>query len=373
MEWPIMLRRVLLALAAVAALAASPVPATAQAPAPTVGATLRIGTRILPPFVMRDDTGKLGGFSIDLWNAIAARTGIASEYVIASNVGDLLADVSAGRTELGIAAISITADREKLFDFSQPMFDGGLQIAVAATPSGDGDPLKAFLSFVLSKSFLEIIAVIMILMLVPAPFIWLIERNTGEELLDARTPLRQFGQAVWWSICALGGQAQDMPSRTIGRIIAVPWLMFAVLFASYFTAAVTTRMTVKQLERGIEGPQDLPGRAIVTVAGSTAAAWLKSHALDATEVADAETAVQMVASGDAQAVVYDAPVLAWLASHGKKGLMKTVGRIFKPQHYGVVFLPGAPLRRTVDEALLALKESGQYQSLKQKWFAEGDL
>jgi polar amino acid transport system substrate-binding protein len=367
-----MLRRVLIAITAVAALA-SPVPATAQVPAPPSGATLKVGTRVLPPFVTRDDAGKLDGFSIELWNAIAARTGIASEYVVAGNVGDLLADVSAGKTDLGIAAISITAERERIFDFSQPMFDGGLQIAVAATPSRDSDPISAFLGFVLSKSFLEIIAVILILMLVPAPFIWLVERRTGQELLDARTPLGQFGQAIWWSICALGGQAQDMPSRTIGRMIAVPWLMFAVLFASYFTAAVTTRMTVKQLERGIEGPQDLPGRSLVTVANSTAAAWLRSHSLAATEVRDIETAVQMIVSGDAQAVIYDAPVLAYLASHDKRGLVKTVGRIFKPQHYGVVFLPGAALRRTVDEALLHLKETGEYQSMKQKWFAEGEL
>jgi polar amino acid transport system substrate-binding protein len=50
-----------------------------------------------------------------------------------------------------------------------------------------------------------------------------------------------------------------------------------------------------------------------------------------------------------------------------------VGRIFKPQHYGIAFLPGTPLRRTVDEALLRLKESGEYQSLKQKWFAAGEM
>ena len=164
-----------------------------------------------------------------------------------------------------------------------------------------------------------------------------------------------------------------MPSRTIGRIIAIPWMMFAVLFASYFTAAVTTRMTVRQLERGIESPRDLHGRTIVTVAGSTAANWLRSHALPATEFADIDAAVQRVVSGASDAVVYDEPVLAWLSSHGQRGRLKTVGPIFQPQHYGVVFLPGSPMRRIVDEALLRLKESGEYLRLKQKWFAEAEL
>ena len=366
-----MLRYVLLSIVFCAALVGPP--AAAQAPAAPGNATLKIGTRILPPFVIRDGGGQLSGFSIELWTAIAARIGVTSDYVVAGNVADLLADVASGKTELGIAAISITAERERIFDFSQPMFDGGLQIAVAAAPSREIDPLASFLAFVFSKAFLEIIAVILILVLIPAPLIWLVERNSGNELLEAKTPLGQFGQAVWWSICALGGQAQDMPSRTIGRLIAVPWMMFAVLFASYFTAAVTTRMTVRQLERGVEGPQDLPGRSIVTVANSTAASWLRSHNLPATEVSDIDAAVQMVVAGEVQAVVYDQPVLAYLASHGRQGVLKTVGRVFKPQHYGVVFLPGAALRRTVDEALLHLKETGEYQNMKQKWFAEGEL
>lgn len=366
-----MFRLSLIAGLCLAVLTAMAPPAAAQDAA---ASPLKVGTRILPPFVMRDDAGHLSGFSIDLWEAIASRTGTKFDYVVADNVGNLLTDVSGGKTALGIAAISVTAERERVFDFSQPMFDGGLQIAVAATAAAkEADPLDAFFTFLFSKSFLEVVALILVLMLVPAPFIWLIERKTGEELLDAKTPLGQFGQAVWWSICALGGQAQDMPSRTLGRLIAVPWMMFAVLFASYFTAAVTTRMTVKQLERGIEGPQDLVGRPIVTVANSTAAAWLRSHSLPATEVGDIDAAVQMVVKNQAQAVVYDEPVLAYLASHTRKGQIRTVGRIFKPQHYGIAFLPGAPLRRTVDEALLRLKESGEYQSLKQKWFNEGEM
>ena len=347
-------------------------PGSAQTPAPDAAA-LKIGTRILPPFVQRDEAGHLGGFSIDLWNAIAARIGVTSDYVVAGNVADLLADVSSGKTELGISAISITAERERVFDFSQPMFDGGLQIAVAAAPSREIHPLTSFIGFVFSTAFLEIIAAILILVLIPAPLIWLVERNSGNELLEAKTPFGQFGQAVWWSICALGGQAQDMPSRTIGRIIAVAWMMFAVLFASYFTAAVTTRMTVRQLERGIENPRDLHGRTIVTVAGSTAANWLRSHALPATEFADIDAAVQRVVSGASDAVVYDEPVLAWLSSHSQRGRLKIVGPIFQPQHYGVVFLPGSPMRRTVDEALLRLKESGEYGRIKQKWFAEAEM
>ncbi len=352
----------------VAALCAST--AVAQTPPIPNTLTLRVATRVVPPFVFREQ-GELTGFSVDLWNAISKELGAKSEFLLADDVAGLLGDVASGKADLGIAAISITSEREKTFDFSQPMFDGGLQIATAATPKRDAGPFASFWNFVLSKSFLEVLAVIFVLMLLPAPFIWLAERNSGEELLQAKTRIGQFGQAIWWSICALGGQAQDMPSRTAGRLIAIPWLMFAVLFASYFTAAVTARLTVGQLQRGIESVSDLPGRRIVTVSNSTASVWLRAHKLAADNVGDIDTAVKMVESGRAEAIVYDEPVLAYLASHDLAKI-KTVGMIFQPEHYGLIFLPGDSRRRAVNEILLRLRERGEYQEIKQKWFGNGD-
>jgi len=42
--------------------------------------------------------------------------------------GDMLASVRAERVDGAIANISITADRERAMDFSQPIFGSGIQI-----------------------------------------------------------------------------------------------------------------------------------------------------------------------------------------------------------------------------------------------------
>jgi polar amino acid transport system substrate-binding protein len=91
--------------------------------------TLRVATRVVAPFVMQDGA-RLQGFSIDLWNAIAQQLGTRTEYSINPSVNSLLSSVQARRADAGIAAISITAERERRFDFSQPMYDSGLQIMV---------------------------------------------------------------------------------------------------------------------------------------------------------------------------------------------------------------------------------------------------
>ena len=361
-----MFRRIVLVVAVL--IGAFSLPSGAQSQPDAPGGRIRVGTRIIPPFVMRDDKGELTGFSVDLWRAVARQMGVASEFTVVDSVGDILADVASGKSDLGVAAISITAEREKSFDFSQPMADGGLQIAISASAGREVGPVSQFMAFFGSWNFVEILGGVLLLMLLPAPFIWLIERNTGEELLTAKTRLGQFGQAMWWSVCALGGQAQDMPSRLVGRIIAVPWLLFAVLFSSYFTAAVTTRMTVQQLEKTIAGPEDLDGRTISTVAGTIGEEWLKKKQLKILAAPTIEAAIQSVVDAKADAVVFDQPVLSYLVARGLKGRIRMVGPAFDQRHYGIVFKPNAPQRRAVDVALLQLKESGEYRKIEQKYF-----
>src|ERR1700687_1935729 len=74
--------------------------------------SLRVATRVVPPMVI-DDHGRLSGFSIDLWNSIAGKLKVETEYKVAPDVGALLQDVRSGQADLGISAISITAERDR--------------------------------------------------------------------------------------------------------------------------------------------------------------------------------------------------------------------------------------------------------------------
>jgi polar amino acid transport system substrate-binding protein len=82
---------------------------------------------LVKPFVF-EEKGSLTGFSVDLWQEITKQMNVKSEFVVKPTVKELLASVNSHEAALGIAAISITAEREMQWDFSQPMFDGGLQI-----------------------------------------------------------------------------------------------------------------------------------------------------------------------------------------------------------------------------------------------------
>ncbi|WP_204368509.1 transporter substrate-binding domain-containing protein [Neosynechococcus sphagnicola] len=106
-------------------------------PAQTANPTLRVGTRVISPFVIQEK-GQLTGFSMELWQGIAKEMGVQSDLIVKPTVKDLLTDVKSGKVNVGIAAISITAEREKELDFSLPMFQSGLEILIRTNMSNGG-------------------------------------------------------------------------------------------------------------------------------------------------------------------------------------------------------------------------------------------
>ena len=337
----------------------------AQTPAKHV----RVATRLVPPFVF-EESGKLTGFSIELWQSIAEELKLSSEMVRAGDVKELLSTVRTGKADLGIAAISITAERSTAFDFSQPMFDSGMQILVRAQPGGSS-VLSAALGFIFSSAVLPFVAATLIFILVPAHIVWWSERRHPRGMIESRSYFPGIFEACWWAASTLATQADQMPRSALGRAVAVLWMFTAVVFVAYFTANVTATMTVQQLQGDINGPEDLPGKQVATTTGSTSAQYLRQGAAQVLEFPKIEEAYDALLKAQADAVVFDAPVLLYYAAHGGKGKASVVGPIFRKESYGVVFPQNSPYRKPVDNALLTLKENGTYQRLYDKWFAAG--
>jgi polar amino acid transport system substrate-binding protein len=352
-------KRILLALL----LCAVPAAATAQ----PKEEKLRIATRLVRPFVF-EQNGRLTGFSIELWQEIAQQMKVHSEVIVKPTVRDLLASVNGHEAHLGIAAISITAERELKWDFSQPMFEAGLQILTPVQGSGGSALVKAIAANLFSAAVLPYILGVALILVAIAHAVWLVERRNPTGMLAHRSYYPGIFEACWWAAATLATQADQMPRAALARVVAVFWMFASVVFIAYFTAAVTSNLTVQQLQGEINGPGDLPGKRVATVKGSTSAEYLRQHNIEPSEFAKVEEAFQALLAGEADALVYDAPVLLYFASHEGKGKAQTVGSIFRKENYGIVFPDKSPLRKRVNEALLKLKESGKYDELYAKWF-----
>ena len=340
----------------------------------TVGAQqpqekVRVATRLVKPFVF-EEKGRLVGFSIDLWQHIGSQISVQSEFLVKPTVADLITAVQSHEADLGIAAVSITAEREKKLDFSFPMFDAGLQILVLSHPNDSG-LISNIVSGVFSYSFLPLIGIILVLILIPAHLVWFFELRHKAGLIATPSYFPGIFKACWWAAATLATQAEEMPKSALGRIVAVIWMFTSVVFVAYFTATVTSSLTLQQLRGDIKGPEDLPGKRVASISGSTSAEYLRQQNIQVVEFKQIEDAYQALLQGQAEAVVYDAPVLLYYAAREGKGKVQAVGSIFRKESYGIVFPDNSPYRKRVNEALLTLKENGTYQELYKKWFGGG--
>jgi polar amino acid transport system substrate-binding protein len=337
-----------------------------SAPVVISGKTFKVATKVLSPFVT-EENGELSGFSIELWKNIAQELNIKSDFKKTDNIADLLNAVKLKQADVSIAAISVTAQREQDFDFSQPIFDSGLQILVRN--QGSQSSIGRLLGSIFTPTLFQLLGLMLLIILIPAHIIWLVERNHNGGFLENSAYFPGIFKACWWAAGTLATQAEEMPKSAWGRFMAVIWMFISVVFIAYFTATVTTSLTVEQLQSNIKGPQDLVGKRVATIAGSTSAIYLKQQKIEATEVKQIDEAYTALNNSDVDAVVFDAPILLYYAAHDGKGKVQVVGSVFRKESYAIAMPNGSPYRKPINNALLSLQEKGTYQEIYDKWFS----
>ena len=83
-----------------------------------------------PPFTLKQN-GENVGFEVDLMNAIAKELGVTVEWKeVAFDVQNFSKMLSDGEVDLVVAAVTKTADRAALFDFSDDYFTSGQNVVV---------------------------------------------------------------------------------------------------------------------------------------------------------------------------------------------------------------------------------------------------
>ncbi|WP_197059595.1 transporter substrate-binding domain-containing protein [Thermopetrobacter sp. TC1] len=331
---------------------------------------LKVLTKIIPPFVMHGADGRLQGFSIDLWRAVSQRLGRESEIVLLPSLTVLLDDIRKGAGDIAIAAITITAEREKVMDFSYPYFRSGLQIMVRADEGSIlAQALSVLKGMVTSRSFRIAMLALAVLVLITAHVIWLVERHRNPEFRHEYP--QGLWDAVYWTVVTIStvGYGDKTPKTHMGRAIALVLIVFGYIAFAWFTATITSAVTITKLEGAINGPADLPGKRVATVRGSTSAGYLSRLPGVKVFLYDRiEDAYAMLEAGRVDAVVYDFPVLSHYAMTKGRDKVKLVGPVFQHEPYGIALPEGSPLREKINRALLSIQESGEYARLYQKWF-----
>jgi polar amino acid transport system substrate-binding protein len=226
----------------------------------------------------------------------------------------------------------------------------------------------SLISVILSPALLRVLGLGLLTLVVMAHVIWLVERKNNEDMPRAYLP--GIWEALWWSlnVIAIFEYGGEKPRSHIKRLFAMMLVVFGIILIAQFTASITASLTVQQLTGVINGPADLPGKRIATVNGTTAASFLESNSVSFTGVERIEEAYDLLENGRIDGVVYDAPVLLYYSITRGKGKVQVVGSIFQRETYGIALPTGSPLRESINNELLRLRQNGTYDQIYLKWF-----
>lgn len=327
---------------------------------------LRVATVTRPPFSLEKD-GAQTGYSLDLWNALMVSIGRDYEVVRVDDFAQMLALVQQADVDAAVANISITAGREQVLDFSQPIFEGGLQIMVPADGSS-GSPLMRAL---FNRDLMIAIALAFAALLGVGMLMWRFERR-AQPYFDHDAKGAMF-PAFWWALNLVvnGGFEERVPRTMMGRLFGVLLVVSSLFIVSVFVAHITAAMTIDAIQGSVNSVNDLYGKRVGTTRGSTASAFLGRRDLTHQEFEDLDALIRAFEAGNLDAVVFDAPILAHYVNTSGAGVGQLVGPVFLRENYGIALQSGSQLAEPLNRALLALREDGTIEALRVKWFGTG--
>ena len=360
----------LLSLAAPAPRAAAVPPPAAPAPtAPAADpATLRAVAGVFPPFVMQED-GKLTGFSIDLWNAVAAKLGRPTTIALAPDTAAAFDALRTGKADVVVTGHFYTPERDREFDFTHSIMNAGQQVMVRAGGHGPSDvPLRTFLDLLFSRPALLWFASAFLLVLIPAHLVLFFGGRSGDLIPAEGGYFHRLFHALAWSTEILVGQVPSRPKDKVGRFLAISWRFVGILFVSLFVAKLTASLTYEQFRGLIAGPDDLAGKVVATQAGSTSVDHLRRLGAQIETFPTPEEAYAALLDERVDAVVLAGPALRYFELRQGAGRVKVVGPEFRKSDLGFMVPLDSPLRRQIDSALVALRADGTYERLREKWF-----
>ncbi|XP_073279779.1 glutamate receptor 3.4-like isoform X2 [Primulina huaijiensis] len=351
---------------------------------PNNGKPLRIAVpyRVVFTEFVTKDNGALGvrGYCIDVFEAAIQLLSypVLHQYILygdgKSNPSytDLVNDVAENRYDTAVGDVTITTNRTRIVDFTQPYMESGL-VVVAPVKENKSNPW----AFLLPFSW-QMWAVTGIFFLFVGSVVWILEHRMNAEFRG--TPRQQVVTVFWFSFSTMFFSHRENTVSTLGRLVLLFWLFVVLIINSSYTASLTSILTVRQLSSRIQGIDSLilSSDPIGVQQGSFAYKYL----IDQLNIAESRLRIlkkddylgslqRGPTDGGVAAVVDELPYIQLFLSTTKCEF-GIVGQEFTKSGWGFVFQRDSPLAVDLSTAVLQLSESGELQRIHDKWLSQAE-
>lgn len=335
---------------------------------PVMAATIKVGTKHTPPLVYTHQEQPTG-FSIDVWESIARSLDLEVEYVEFKTISELTQAVKTKQVDAAVAAISITAERERDgLDFSYPYYQAGLQVIQSKNKEAIHVELAQYVG---GWSAVQAIGMVLGSCLVFGAVIAFVERQPGSDFVIEGVSRRKafiaaIGQGFWFSAVTLGtfGYGDVTPKTWKGRTIAVLWMGVSFFVLANYISSVTER----RLSYAKEQLNLRDAKAQVGVISSTSAAsyMQKVPAVRVSFTSMAE-AIKHLKLGKIDGLLVDAPMARLAVSQDDRLLLAP--EIIAAEYYAIAIPEGNDeLKERIDQHLISSAE--QVKQLEEQWRIE---
>lgn len=326
---------------------------------------LKIGLYRSAPFVIYENDS-IRGMAIDLWENIAVKDGIGYSYIKYDSPGELLKAVQNSEVDLALSNLTITQERAKYVNFTQPWYQGGLRLMVSSVPRGG---LKGVIKGLYQSGYVHAYLWIGFAILLGTLLITLFDRKFNP---DYPKRWREGLAEGFYNVMSVATSGK-FPARKnyfgwLGRIWQGLWLACGIALLAFITSSVTSVMTKMELQHQIRSVADL-GQDPVGVRKETEAEdYARGTGLNYRSYQNLDDAVNALQKGEVTAIIGDDPLLRYYVYKNPDQKVKVIGRNINHDKYGFAYPLDSELGRALNLYILGEVDAGFVDELKRKYF-----
>jgi polar amino acid transport system substrate-binding protein len=331
------------------------------------GQTLRVGVAGSQPFIVRTAAG-LQGIAFEIWESVAAQAGWRYSTQQFENVPEALDALVAGKLDVVVGPVSITAERAKFARFSQPYFASSLSILSRTEPPTLWQRIAPFFS----RSFFIAVAVLLSVLALVGTLVWLAERRApGAQF--ANEPVRGIANGIWLAIVTMStvGYGDLTPKTFLGRLVTGIWIVISVITATSLVAGIASTLTLTGMQMNtISTAEELRGRSVAVLADSPGQTFAVRYGARPRGIESLREGYALLKQGAVDALVFDRPQLQYFLSQQHDTSFAVSNAEYMRQNYGFALPLSSTMVHELNVNLLQLEESGRVARTVRAWLGE---